>query len=536
MNNTKAINTYNFIKYCFSSLSKLKKSLLFGIIFIYLLTRFLFIGCNGIFSDEATYCHWAYCVGSSPESWFESLKDGKYPLFIWLIAFSQCFISDPLLAGRTVAILSGVLVILGLFSLGRILFDDRVAFLSSTLYLIFPLSIMQDRMALFDTLLNASLLWGLSLIIWITREEHLNKKSSIALAIICAIAFYIKFTGIQLAFFLLIALMIYIPQKRWKHYFPTILLIFTIISLIYVGFNLIERSLYKEENILSKLGIFFIPIKHLMKLPMWKWSNNYQILYTSFQCYWGLMPLVLISIGFAKWIHMRMWKDTLLIILWCMTPIIFYIFFANIFFPRYLLPCFTPLIIVSVIGFLTVNDFFKKLLMRFCRTSTLYFYTSILIFILFYFPFLKFTMLSFLTPVNTPFAPIDHWQYVSGWPAGTYFKDLLKLIHKKYDKQLCNIILHKHLGLLPDGLPLYLSQNKPYMISYLNLWSLENIQASVKSDRKNLIIIDEFPPSDNAIAFINSAPPYLKLIAELKNPGPEANKCWVFSYEVLKDN
>ena len=520
----------NFLQYFFSSLNKSEKLWLIGVIIVYLLSRFLFINGYSIFNDEAIHCHKAKIMGTQPFECFYALRLGKFPTFIWLIALAQQFIADPILAGRIVSVLAGLVSMCGLFILSRIFFNVETALTSIIIYLIFPLTMVHERLALYDMTVNALSLCGLGSILWIFRNKNLNRTSMILLILISTGASCLKITGVQLTLFIIIAFFLYVPRMKRTQYIPTVLLAFLIPSIILLQFYFVGSLVGFKVNIISRLNDFFITHHYEKSLLHKHWLNNSNILLLCMKYYLGIVPLTLVMIGFFEFIRNKMCKDAIFLSLWFIVPMIIYLFFVRIIFSRYFILNLTPLIVFAAIGFLRVHTIASKILERFFHSHISSLYLKSLLFVLCFFLYLKFSLISFISPLNTPLTPVDRWQYISGWPAGTYFPKLLELIKSRCTNKFCNIILHKHIGTLPDGLPLYLYKEKSCTISYLNFWSLENVQSNIKPDQENLIIIDEFPPPDNAIAFINSMPPHLKLIAELKNPGPEANTCWVFSY------
>src|SRR3989344_1150596 len=72
----------------------------FFLTILYFTTRLVNLKLIPIFTDEAIYARWAQIALHDPVNRFISLEDGKQPLFIWLAAIAQKFISDPLIATR----------------------------------------------------------------------------------------------------------------------------------------------------------------------------------------------------------------------------------------------------------------------------------------------------------------------------------------------------------------------------------------------------------------------------------------------------
>src|SRR3990167_5031367 len=131
------------------------------IIIAFFITRLINIGVIPIFTDEAIYTYWAKVALNDPAHRFISLEDGKQPLFIWIAAVMQNFISEPIVATRLVSFLSGLASTIGIFLLSKELFNNltklnqhRVAAFSSLLYVVLPFTLLYDRLALYDSLLT----------------------------------------------------------------------------------------------------------------------------------------------------------------------------------------------------------------------------------------------------------------------------------------------------------------------------------------------------------------------------------------------
>ena len=125
---------------------------------VFFITRLYHLTSLPIFTDEAIYLRWAQ-IAKNDATWrFISLTDGKQPMFVWLVIPFMKFIHDPLMAGRAVSVMAGFFSLVGLFFLGKELFKSMwVGLLAAFLYLIFPMGVVYDRMALYDSLVAAFL-------------------------------------------------------------------------------------------------------------------------------------------------------------------------------------------------------------------------------------------------------------------------------------------------------------------------------------------------------------------------------------------
>src|SRR3989338_5377332 len=94
---------------------------------LYFATRLINLKIVPIFTDEAIYTYWAQVALHDPANRFISLEDGKQPLFIWIAAIFQKFISDPLLASRLVSVVAGGFSLVGIYLLAKLFFDKKTA-------------------------------------------------------------------------------------------------------------------------------------------------------------------------------------------------------------------------------------------------------------------------------------------------------------------------------------------------------------------------------------------------------------------------
>src|SRR3990172_229170 len=141
---------------------------------LYFATRIINLKIVPIFTDEAIYTYWAQVALHDPANRFSSLEDGKQPLFIWIAAIFQKFISDPLIATRIVSVFAGFGSLVGIYLLSKVLFNAKVAKLSSFLYIVLPFTMLYDRMALFDSLLTMFGIWSIFLSVKMVEESRLD--------------------------------------------------------------------------------------------------------------------------------------------------------------------------------------------------------------------------------------------------------------------------------------------------------------------------------------------------------------------------
>lgn len=133
--------------------------MVFLLIAFYFLVRLPNLTLLPIFTDETNYLDWGWRAIHAPGHLWYSLYDAKPPLVMWLFGIFESFIRNPLIAGRLVSVLFGLATLLGLYSLGKKLFNSQVALLAPITYTLTPLFHLYDRQALMESALAAVFVW-----------------------------------------------------------------------------------------------------------------------------------------------------------------------------------------------------------------------------------------------------------------------------------------------------------------------------------------------------------------------------------------
>jgi len=185
---------------------------------LYLSSRLANLKIIPIFTDEAIYAYWAQVALHDPANRFISLEDGKQPLFIWLAAIAQKFVSDPLVADRLISVLAGLGSLFGIYFLASQLFTRRVAMISAFLYIVLPFSLLYDRMGLFDSLLTMLGIWSVFFAVRLAQKIQLDNALLAGAAL--GLAVVTKSSGIFFLYFLPLSLLFFdFKNKRLKSRF-----------------------------------------------------------------------------------------------------------------------------------------------------------------------------------------------------------------------------------------------------------------------------------------------------------------------------
>ena len=137
-----------------------------------------------VFVDEAIYIRWSQVMRNEPSLRFLPLSDGKQPLFMWATMPSLKIFSDPLVAGRMVSVIAGIMSLFGIAFLTFVLTQNFfLSSLASLVYAVLPFSVFFDRMALVDSLLSAFGLWSLGLGALLIKKTRLDLAMLLGFAI-----------------------------------------------------------------------------------------------------------------------------------------------------------------------------------------------------------------------------------------------------------------------------------------------------------------------------------------------------------------
>jgi len=186
-----------------------------GLLLLYGVTRGWRLLALPIVNDEAIYIRWASIIRDTPANLFLPSLDGKTPLFMWLNALSLGLVDDPLLSGRILSVLAGVLALVGVLRLGTRLFSNTVGLWAAAIYVVLPFSLIHDRFALVDSLLNACIIWTLLLALRLDRSDRRRWWRAVGLGLVMGAGFLTKTSFVALAFLPGAALLL-LPGRRGR--------------------------------------------------------------------------------------------------------------------------------------------------------------------------------------------------------------------------------------------------------------------------------------------------------------------------------
>lgn len=446
------------------------KEILFSLLLIsgFFMTRFLDISSLPIFTDEAIYVRWAQ-IANEDSSWrFISLTDGKQPSFIWLTMIAMRFIADPLLAGRVVSVFSGFATMVGVFFLSFEVFrnfSDKkkilVGLISSFLVLILPITIIYDRLALYDSLVAAFFVWSLYFQIRLVRNPRFDY--ALVLGFVLGAATLTKSSGFLSIYLVPFMFLLFdFNKKDLKKRILKTCLYFGVSTIVaYLIYSVLRLSPYfhminqKNSIFVYSFGDWF---DFSMKQRLELFISNAKGLFDWFLIYFSI-PFAILVIG-SFFIEIKHIKEKVLLFIFFFLPILSLCFFGKTLYPRYILFMIMPLVPLVALSIVDFSNIFKQ------KWVKPIFYLFILLIPL------KVDYFIFKDFARAPIPKLDLEQLINGWPAGGGIKESISFFEKESARGEIMVGTQGTFGLMPAAYEIYLKENKNIRIN--GFWPVES--------------------------------------------------------------
>lgn len=437
------------------------------LIAVFLFTRLVTIMSLPIFTDEAIYTRWAQ-IANFDSSWrFISLTDGKQPSFVWLDMVMMRLVEDPLLAGRLVSVIAGFIVAVGVYFLAYETFKGSkinsriVALIASTLVVLYPFSIIYDRLALYESLLAAFFVWALYFQILLVRRLRLD--IAMILGFILGGGVLTKssmFLSIYISPFLLLLFNFKRPglyQRALKFVIYSavaIMIAYAMYSILRLSphFHMINQ---KNEIFVYSIGSW-LALANSQKIEFF--LSNSRGLLDWFLTYFTV-PYVLLAAS-AFLINRSFLREKIVLVLWFAFPLLSLCIFGKTLYPRYLLFMTMPLFPLVALGIYELFKRYKNGLVRLVFIITILFLPlRQMYYVLFDFK-------------NAPIPRIDLEQLINGWPAGGGVMESIAFFEKEAKKGEIMVGTQGTFGLMPASYEIYLKDNRNVRIN--GFWPVES--------------------------------------------------------------
>jgi len=430
----------------------LKKNLkfflaLFLVVIFGLLIRLVNLTSLPVFADEAIYIRWAQVMRAEQTLRFLPLSDGKQPLFMWVVIPFLKIFSDPLMAGRIVSVLTGVVTIIGVFCLTKLLFDDnRTAFLAALMATVTPFLVFFDRLALADSMLAMFGIWTLFFAVKTTTTLRLDFAMLGGFALSGALL--TKSPALFFAILLPTALIMVKTKgkvrRRLEVYFKAIFLLGVTLLIGYGMYNILRLG-PNFQLLSSRNQDYVFPFSHLFQSP-------FNPFFGHFKDFWGYLwlmgpfPLVILSLaGLVRGLKSN-FRSTILILLWFILPLLADLEYAKVFTARYVLYVIPFLIVLASLSIRKLENRKEKIMGVVFGIMVIW---SLWIDGLYLF--------------NIEAAPLPRSErsgYLEEWTAGYGIKEaslFLRSKEKAEPEKKIVVGTEGYFGTLPDGLQMYLN-------------------------------------------------------------------------------
>lgn len=413
--------------------------LFIGVILIglYLFTRVYHLLLLPIFEDEAIYIYWAKVVATTHSQWFISLVDGKPPLLVWAIGILLTILPSHwyLLAGRLPSVIAGFFSVCAMYGIGKELFQSkRAGVISAFLYIIFPFTLLYDRMALFDALLSSMLLC--STYFMIRTSQTLSYKHAALWGFFLGLAFLSKPTALLFFVLLPIGFLLLLNWEELKKNITRTALLLLTSTIVAEIINNLQRVSHVYARAAEKNAQFQQPFSELLKSPFaltdgnmhgfMSWLAGYYSPFLFVLAVWCLFTVVYFS-----------WRKGIMLLLLFFVPLVGLATIGREIFPRYIL-FVTPYSLIAI-------SWCLEYLWKQKIHKILFIVLSISIVII----WIRFDYYVLTDPVKTSMPSTDYQQYVSDSPSGYGVAGVISYLNAEKNKQSIVLVTQGTFGLYP---------------------------------------------------------------------------------------
>lgn len=427
-----------------------------GLLGAYLLTRLYNIMSVPLFTDEAIYTRWAQ-IARYDASWrFISLTDGKQPSFVWLDMIMMRIVSDPLLAGRLVSVAVGIASLIGIYLLASEIFrTKKIGYIATILYIIYPFSLVYDRMALYESLVSAATIWSLYLEVLLIRLRRLDV--SLILGMVMGAGVLTKSSAFFSVYLLPFSLLLFnFKQKNWKNELIKWAALAGLATVMAYGFYSMLRLSPFFHIIAEKTTIFVYPLRDWLSHPFNFFAGNLNGIADWFVSYATIPFLILILAAFFIGGKIR---EKLFLLFWFIIPFLLLALFGRILYPRFVLFMTMPLLVLASFSLNFILDSVKNNLLKWGLVSA-----AIILMIRSDF----YILTDF---AHAPIARADTDQFMNAWPAGGGVQEIVTFAREQAKYRKIYVATEGTFGSLPTyAMEIYLDENKN--IEKRGIWPL----------------------------------------------------------------
>ena len=438
-----------------------KLILISGLLFIlYFATRLYNILDLQMFTDEAIYTRWSQIARFDANWRFISLTDGKQPSFVWINMVIMRLVDDPLLAGRLVSVGAGFVGMVGMFFLGReILKNSSAGLIAASLYLVYPFTLVYDRMALYESLVAASIIWGILFHVLLIRRRRLDM--ALVLGMIIGFAVLTKSSGFFLIYLFPLSLLLFdFRQNNRVREFIKWVALAGLSALMAYGFYSVLRLSPFFHIVSEKNGVFVYPFHDWINHPLEFFRGNWNGL-TDWLISYSTVPLLIAMFGSLLIGGKKYLREKIFLLLWFVFPFIALAMCGRILYPRFILFMTMPLLVLASFSLTHILENMKNKIVI----------TGAFVLI---FGFLVRSDFYVLTDLSrAPIAKADTDQFVNAWPAGGGVREIVSFLREESKDKEIYVATEGTFGSLPTyATEIYLDEVKN--IKKRGIWPTES--------------------------------------------------------------
>lgn len=427
---------------------------------VYLFLRLANIMSLPLFTDEAIYTRWSQIARFDAGWRFISLTDGKQPMFVWWDMVFMRLTHDPLLAGRLVSVVCGLLTMLGLYFLGREIFKNKwVGLLTAGLYLLYPFALVYDRMALYDSMVGTFTIWSLYFEVLLVR----NPKAwiSFTLALFLGAGMLTKTSAFFSWYLLPVTLVLFDWKSKnlWKRLGLWVWFAAIAIGLANVYYLVLRLSPF-YYIIGQKNEIFVYSIHDFLQHPFTFFLGNFIGMWNWFIAYFTYPMLFLCLGGF--FVYKNFTKEKIVFLIYFAVPFLLLALDGKVLYPRFILFMTLPLLPIVALCLVWLYGYLKRpALFAICL-------------IVFAALWVRADYLIITDFAHAPIADSDLTQYINGWPAGGGTKEIISYLSNQAKHGKIFVASEGTFGSLPTyAVQIYLGDNKN--VEGEGIWPIQQV-------------------------------------------------------------
>jgi len=246
-----------------------------------------------IYNDEAIYLDWGWREIHIPGYLFYSLYDAKPPLLMWVFGIASSVLPDPLLAGRLVGVFFGYGTLLGIYSIGRRYFSQRVGILAGLCTITNPLLSFFDRQALMESSLGAVGIWMLYAFLRYCDTKRLIWIVSIGTLL--GLGFFIKTNALLFGIaFLMLSIGLLISHRLNIRQTAMLIGVVVLIFILLVIPLLLQPDFWKTFHTINR---YSLTLSEIGTFPFHNWIQNF--IRTSIILLLHTTPFLFFAAGFG---------------------------------------------------------------------------------------------------------------------------------------------------------------------------------------------------------------------------------------------